>query len=392
MGIWKDNKLKYWIYQFEFEKKSYGGRGFKTRRDAEAARVKRREEVKAQAVAVRKMTITATGFKAIANDYLDFAERKYVKDVYLRKVNVCKRFRATLPEGDMPIDQIAPRHINDYLKTLKSNSLYNEHRQELSALFNWAKRIYAVQLPFLNNPCIGIESMSHVTAEKKIPTEEEVLRMIAAATPGDEQDILIVCLQTLGRIDEVLRLRWHEDVNFEKRYITLWTRKRKNGAYEADPLPMNDDLYDVLWTRWKHRTQDKWVFYNEFKKDRYKHRPRMMASICKRAGIVPIGKGLKKAEKGKLKGKPVEVDHYYGFHSLRHFMASYLMDEEKISLKTVSGMLRHKNVRTTEIYLHSIESSKLAAADKIQGKFTLKLAEPRQSAATETKKDLEAIL
>ncbi|MFA6413952.1 MAG: hypothetical protein WCW53_14785 [Syntrophales bacterium] len=77
----------------------------------------------------------------------------------------------------------------------------------------WAKRIYAVQVPLLMNPCAGVEAMTHVTAEKEIPTEKDVLRMIAAAKPGNERDILLVCIQTLGRIDEVLRLRWHEDVN-----------------------------------------------------------------------------------------------------------------------------------------------------------------------------------
>jgi integrase len=79
------------------------------------------------------------------------------------------------------------------------------------------------------------------------------------------------------------------------------------------------------------------------------------------------------------------VPRYYGFHSLRHFMASYLMDEENVSLKTVSGLLRHKNVRTTEIYLHSVDESQLAASDKIKGKFTLKLAKPPQGAATKEK-------
>jgi len=153
-------------------------------------------------------------------------------------------------------------------------------------------------------------------------------------------------------------LRWHEDVNFEKRYIVLWTRKRKNGAYESDTLPMNKDLYDVLWKRWESRKQDKWVFFNESTNNRFMPRPRMMKSLCRRAGIMA-----------------------YGFHALRHFMASYLMDEEKVSLKTVSGLLRHKNVRTTEIYLHLIDTSKVAASDKIEGKFTLKLAKPLQEAA-----------
>jgi hypothetical protein len=63
-------------------------------------------------------------------------------------------------------------------------------------------------------------------------------------------------------------------------------------------------------------------------------------------------------------------------------MASYLMDEENVSLKTVSGLLRHKNVRTTEIYLHSIDTSALAATSKIKGEFTLKLVEPLRPPAT----------
>lgn len=398
MGIFKDSNTKTWQYKFEHEKRSYAARGFNTRREAEAARFKRREEVKIQAKEKSKRSKIATGFKTIANDYLDAAKRKYVKDVYLRKVNVYKRFRKTLPDHDIPIDQITSRHIHDYLKGLESNSLYNEHRHELSALFSWTKRIYGAQLPFLINPCAGVEPMTHVKADKKIPTEREILRMIAASDPGDEKDILLTCLQTLGRIDEILRLRWLEDVNFEKRYVTLWTRKRKNGAYEPDVMPMNKDLYDVLWGRWQRRKQDKWVFWNEIanerKGDRYKHRPRMMDSICKRAGIAPLGTRNIKMEKDQIiafekkHNRKIREDEimlvlprYYGFHALRHFMASYLMDDRKASLKTVSGLLRHKNVRTTEIYLHSVATSSLATSNEIEGKFTLKVIEPPQSAA-----------
>ena len=84
---------------------------------------------------------------------------------------------------------------------------------------------------------MDIKKLPHATARKAPPSEEEILRLIVASTPGDERDILLTCLHTLGRIDEGLRLRW-EDVNFDKRTVTLWTRKRKDGAYEADALPM----------------------------------------------------------------------------------------------------------------------------------------------------------
>ena len=257
-------------------------------------------------------------------------------------------------------------------------------------MFTWSKRIYAKELPFLINPCGSVDKMTHVSAEKQIPTEEEVTKMIIAAAPGDEKDILLACLQTLGRIDEVLRLRWI-DVNFEKRSVVLWTRKRRNGAYESDILPMNQDLYDVLWGRWGKKVQDKWVFFNEKTQTRYLKRPKMMFSICQRAGIKPLSTTRRKIVRGKNKGKYIEIGVYYGFHSLRHFMASYLLDEEKVSLKTVSELLRHRNVRTTEIYLHTISQSKLTALDNLEGRFTLKLVNPPPTPATTNKEGVNLI-
>jgi integrase len=375
MGIWKDKDRKEWIYKFQYRGDQYGARGFKTRREASAAREQRREVVRTQAKTIQ----TDTGFRTMANEYLDIAERKYVHDVYLRKTHAFRGFLKV--NNDLPIEQVEPKHIHNYLKTLKGNSLYNEHRHELSALFNWVKKYYHTKFPFLINPCIGVESMTHVTAEKEIPTEKEVLMMIAASS-GDERDILLTCLHTLGRIDEVLRLRWHEDVNFEKRIVILWTRKRKNGAYEPDALPMNQDLYDVLWKRWRSRKQDKWVYYNELTETRYMARPRMMHSLCERAGIKPLGYTKRKVHKGKDKGKVQDFPVYYGFHALRHFMASYLMDEKKVSLKTVSGLLRHKNLKTTEIYLHQVGEAHRNSLTGIEGKFTLEMSNPPQEAAT----------
>jgi hypothetical protein len=77
-------------------------------------------------------------FSTIPNEYLDMTEKKIVKDVYQRRVFVYRNF--IKPIDGIPIDQNTPRHIHEYLKTLKSNSFYNEHRQELSALFNQTKR------------------------------------------------------------------------------------------------------------------------------------------------------------------------------------------------------------------------------------------------------------
>jgi integrase len=363
MSVWKERGE--WRYRFQFNGTRYNGSGYKTKREADAGQAERRKE----AASTQKKI--ATAFSDISRQYLDYSERKHAKSTYKYKSYVYAQF--INHHGNLTFEEITPQQIHEYLNTRPSNHNYNAQRKDLSAIWTFAKRQLGIDIP---NPCAVLEKMPHTPKNKTIPPEDVILKLIMAADPdGDEQDLLLVIIHTLGRIDEVLRLRW-EDVNFEKRIVTLWTRKRKDGAYEPDALPMGNDLHQILMGRWKSRKQDTWVFFNPKAKDgdgdRFYHRPKMMASLCRRAGIPPIGKGLRKISAGKNKGKMMEVDLYIGFHALRHFMASYLADQERVGVKAVSGLLRHKNLRTTEIYLHSIDEGQRVAIDKIQGKFTPK--------------------
>jgi len=380
MSVWKDKQKGYWRFGFQYLGKRYTGSRYKTRRDAESAQVKEREKAVLLAKEINsESTLPPTGmdFYEASKLYLDYAERRFVKKTYSYKATILSRFLAYIgPERD--IDSITPGEIIRFLQTRNSNNSYNIHRKELSALFTFIRRNHSEFLE--HNPCINIERMPHTVRQKEIPSEEEVLRMIMATDPQtDERDLFLCCLHTLGRIDELLRLTW-QDVNFESRTVTLWTRKRRGGAYEPDPMPMNKDLYDVLLKMWKIKKQDKYVFWNEKanegKGDRYKHRPKFMAGICKRAGIQSIGISKRKISKGKRKGETKEHLLYYGFHNLRHFMASYLADHAKVGTQAISKLLRHKNLRTTEIYLHSLDESQRAAMITVEGKFTSKIANP----------------
>jgi len=373
MGVWRDKARKDWCFAFQYRGETYGGRGHKTRREAVSAREDKRKEVKSTPPA---QTRSIMGFREMSSLYLDYAERRHASSTYKYKVFVYRSFLQY--HGDLDFILITPGQVIEYLNTRKSNAVYNAHRKDLSALWRWA--IDKLQLN-IKNPVSSIDKMPHTPKVKAIPSEQDVIKMIVAARPGDELDIFMCCLHTLGRIDEVLRLKW-EDVNFEKRTITLWTRKRRHGAYEADALPLDDDLRDILMARWKKRKSEIWAFYNDETADRYYHRPKMMASICKRAGVPAIGTTKRKIDKGKKKGQYKDIPVYYGFHALRHFMASYLADQGKTGMKAISGLLRHKNLKTTEIYLHSIDESQRIALDTIGGRFTPKNANPQPRPAT----------
>jgi len=337
MGLWKDKDTKTWKFKFQMAGKVYGGGGHKTKKAAMAAREQRKLHIKENGSG--KKTPTDTGFREAASRYLDFSARRHAKKTYAYKAYVFDEF--IKHAGDLPLNQITPGVIQDYLTTRKTNSNYNRHRKDLAALFSFARKTLQI---IQHNPCDVVERLPEERFVKKIPTQEEFLKLLAAAGP-DERPLLTVLAHTMARIDEILRLRW-VDVNFDKGFLTLYTRKTNDGAYRGRDIPLNADLRSTLKSLWGKRVQDEWVFLNPVTKTKFTRRSKFMRGICKRAGIPN-----------------------YGFHSIRHFISSYLFDKEKIGKATIGKLLGHQSLSTTDIYLHSLDDSLRGAMQKLEGSF-----------------------
>jgi len=325
MALWRDDRG--WRYSFQRQKQRITSKRYKTKKDAEAALAEHKKQVIKEAKKPTGIT-----FFDLASKYLDWSEKRHVKKTYEYKVMVCREFIAHAGGVTLTEQKALPNIIESYLNTRPTNHNFNIHRKELRSVFNFGIDKELIPPP---NPIKKIDKLPEDQPLKYIPSQEDLIKVLLAA--GDDRPFLEVILNTLGRVSEILSLRWC-DVNLSHRTIRLWTRKRKGGGLESDDLPMNDELYRVLKGLWDSRDQEEWVFYNKDTKTRYNRRPKLMSGICKRAGVKP-----------------------FGFHAIRHFAASFLADQDKISMKTISGLLRHKSLNTTERYLHHVSESQKTA-------------------------------
>jgi integrase len=318
---------KSWYIDFQQANRRYCKGGFRTRREAQAAEAEWKKQLKGKILSPTDM-----GFEALADEYLDYCERRFVSKTYKGKVFVYSQFLKYV--GNFPLRLIDARIIEGYLAGLPSNSNYNRHRKFLCAFFQWAFKRGLVE----KNPCIHIEMMPTRPCRKIIPSQEEMIKIMLAS--GELRPFFLALYSLAGRLGEINRLRW-EDVNFEKREAILWTRKG-NGQWRPQRKPMNDDLCQEL-KRLYAKSSGGYVFPNPKTGKPYQNRRKQIRNVCAAAGVP-----------------------YYGFHAIRHHVASLLADEHKASLPTIQRMLGHTQVSTTARYIQSVTDDLRAAAEKLK--------------------------
>ncbi len=331
MGLWKDRGK--WRFRFMYQGRYHTGRGFLTKAEARKALEKKREEVKNMQI------LPGMDFKTAANLYLDDAKKRFVSKTYKYKVYVFKCFLEF--HGNKNLSAITPLDIRNYLITRHSSNNFNVHRKELSAFFNFSISVLGA---VSDNPVSKISKRPHQSRVKTIPTDKEISLLLAELS--QENLFFVFILVSLGaRVSEILNLKW-SDVDFEKRTVTRYTRKRQGGNLEPITVYMNDDLLDVFKKLSDITIDNNYIFYNPCSGLPYKNKRKMLYSACDRADIRRIR-----------------------FHELRHYFASVLAQNPSVSVKTIGDLLGHKNLATTEIYLHSIASSEKAALESLSGRF-----------------------
>jgi len=245
------------------------------------------------------------------------------------------------------VGEITTEMIELFLKGRLEVSAHvaNKELQYLRALFN-----FGIKKRFINNnPTAGIEFFPIERRKKYIPPKDDVLKAISSGDPEAQQYLWTIIL-TAARVGEINALTW-DDVDFDRKLVTLWTRKRKGGNREPREVPMVQRLYDILRYRFHARKDDlPWVFWHtywsrkvgQWVKGPYGERKTLMKALCKASGV-----------------------RYFRFHALRHLTAS-MLDDLGVPIGVIQRILGHQNRRTTEIYLHTIGEAEREAMAKLE--------------------------
>jgi integrase len=263
--------------------------------------------------------------------------------------------------------RIQPLEIESWLDSLQEqeelqNPTLDKYRRQMFLVYKHGQRHGLIPRTQEANPLNFVRQSS--------TSEYEAITITAAKTfeilqlmPHLERTLTLLIAATGLRISECLGLQWH-DIDSGKQKIFVrraWTRgeigRPKSKASKA-PVPLHPLLAAFL-REWHNNTPyskpEDWVFPS----DRLEGKQPRVANMLVEDYLRPAA--VKAGVPELLGSQRVR----FGFHNLRHSLASFLVDSGT-DPKTVQDMLRQADVQTTlRFYAHSKHETKLAAQAQV---------------------------
>lgn len=268
---------------------------------------------------------------------------------------------------------IQPLEIEQWLKGIKreetlENPTLDRMRRVMNLVYKHGQRYGLIPRSEESNPLRFVRCKTTSDYEALIITPQQAFALLLNM-PEPERTLTLLASGTGLRISECLRLQW-SDVDFAdsriyvRRTWVLGKVGRPKSKGSKAPVPLHPLLAEFM-EGWKQETPysqlTDWVFPSMKLKGR---QPRAANALVEdyirpaaaRAGILSAHRNHE--------GELVEDDpHRFGFHNLRHSLASFLV-RSKTDPKTVQALLRHADVRTTlQLYAHSVAEDRLAAQE-----------------------------
>jgi integrase len=256
---------------------------------------------------------------------------------------------------------LQPLEIEQWLGSLPlANPTKDKLRRVMSIIFKQAQKYGLIPRSEASNPLRWVEQ-SAKSYYKPIVVDPDTAAKIFEALSGMELALAILVAATGIRISEALGLKWG-DIDYSNGQINLrrvWVGDVAVNRFKTEdseaPVPLTDLLAGCL-RAWQAETMygkpDDWVFASARNKGKTPRSSSVLTSDHLRPAAIAAGVKLKPGQR-------------FGFHNFRHGLASWLVNKGT-DVKTVQGLLRHSNVKTTlGLYAHTVNGSMLAAQDSM---------------------------
>jgi len=221
---------------------------------------------------------------------------------------------------------------SDLVSRGKSRLSVNKALTNLQAAFNcpWESRRAERLYPY--NPFALIERFSVEKKAKRIPTIRQANRVLKAAEAGEKRLFIEVQIETGARPGEARKIRI-ADVSFNPPSVVLYTRKKRGGSLTPRRIPISKEFAARL-KRWIRKSGNMvYLFQQEGREETRTERwaLNLQMKACQGAKVP-----------------------YFTLHSWRHWHASKLVKDKKMSLAQIKGRLGHESISTTDKYIHEL--------------------------------------
>lgn len=206
--------------------------------------------------------------------------------------------------------------------------------QKFCTVFNVAMREGIIQM----NPTASVERFKEPESDREFLTVDEIRRLKQIPPPNKDlaQAFFFSCLTGL-RWSDIVKLKWSEVHEWNTGTRIIFTQKKTGGL---EYLDLNSQAVAMLGQRGK---PDELVFP--------KLGPIQAARISISAWVRSAG-----------------IDKHITFHCARHTFAVMMLDVG-VDLYTVSKLLGHKCIETTQVYAKILDKNKKAAVERIPDIF-----------------------
>lgn len=298
-------------------------RGIRYRKGLDTNKSLALEKLKAWKKDLKNQKFTPTNFSSFVRRYLDYGNTTKNKQTVYRDTLALKYLTEFRKIKD--ITDITPLLLDEFKSYLlqigkKANNI-NRILTSIKAMMHKAE-VWELVSPKKWEICKEIK-----TTKGRILfySPDEVKKLLSSAPENWQLVILLGCRAGLRR-GEIVNLSWN-DIDLSKKLITIQPKSNWHPKdYECRDIPIDNLLFKALN---KIENKKGSVIQTKYNKD------------FTLGGISHyfIEKVLKKVG---LRGS---------LHTLRHTFASHLV-QNGVDLYTVSKLLGHSSIKTTEIYAH----------------------------------------